>query len=99
MAEPLKTFFSPARVRALAADIVRVEPAFPAKAFIKRATTGLDELELLARGKHISAALAEYLPEDYEAAVDVLLRSLGAEHHSDELVGAGMAPFAYLPHV
>jgi 3-methyladenine DNA glycosylase AlkC len=99
MAEPLKTFFSPARVRALAEDIAKAEPSFPAKAFIKRATTGLDELELLARGKHISKALAEHLPDDYETAIDVLLRSLGPEYQSDELVGAGMAPFAYLPHV
>ena len=29
----------------------------------------------------------------------MLLRSLGPEHASDELVGAGMAPFFYLPHV
>ena len=99
MAEPLKTFFSPARVRALAEDIAKAEPTFPSKAFIKRATTGLDELELLARGKHISKALAESLPQDYEAAIDVLLRSLGPEYDTDELVGAGMAPFAYLPHV
>lgn len=30
---------------------------------------------------------------------DVLLRSLGPEHATDELMGAGMAPFFYLPHV
>jgi 3-methyladenine DNA glycosylase AlkC len=29
----------------------------------------------------------------------VLLRSLGPEHAADELVGVGMAPFFYLPHV
>ena len=29
----------------------------------------------------------------------MLVRSLGPEHASDELVGAGMAPFFYLPHV
>ena len=28
----------------------------------------------------------------------MLLRSLGPEHASDELIGAGMAPFFYLPH-
>jgi 3-methyladenine DNA glycosylase AlkC len=31
--------------------------------------------------------------------VDVLVRSLGPEHAGDELEGAGMAPFFYLPHV
>ncbi len=58
----------------------------------------LGDLELLARGRHIAQALAVHLPEDYPAAIDILLASLGAEHASDELVGAGMAPFFYLPH-
>lgn len=98
MAEPLKTFFSPALVRRLAADIERVEPAFSSRAFVRQATTGLEALELLARGKHIARALGDHLPEDYPEAIDVLLRSLGPEHASDELVGVGMAPFYYLPH-
>lgn len=99
MGEPLKTFFSKALVQRLAAEIVRVEPSFPARAFIKRATAGLDELELMQRAKHIAAALAEHLPPAYPDAIDVLLRSLGPEHATDELVGVGMAPFFYLPHV
>ena len=32
-------------------------------------------------------------------ALGILLRSLGPEHASDELLGVGMAPFFYLPHV
>jgi 3-methyladenine DNA glycosylase AlkC len=99
MAEPLKTFFSPALVRRLAADIARVESAFPSRAFVKQATAGLEDLELLDRGKHIAAALAQHLPPEYPDAIDVLLRSLGPEHAADELVGVGMAPFFYLPHV
>lgn len=98
MAEPLKTFFSPALVRRLAADIERVEPSFPTRAFVRRAASGLDDLELLDRGKQIARALADHLPEDYSEAVNVLLRSLGPEHATDELVGVGMAPFYYLPH-
>ena len=99
MADPLKVFFSPALVRRLAADVGRVHPTFETRAFIRQACSGLDELELLDRGKHIARALATHLPEAYPAAVDVLLRSLGPEHASDELIGAGMAPFFYLPHV
>lgn len=98
MAEPLKVFFSAALVRRLAADIARVEPSFKTSAFVRQATTGLDQLELLDRGKHLARALRDHLPEDYPSAIDVLLRSLGPEHGSDELVGAGMAPFYYLPH-
>lgn len=98
MPEPLKVFFSPALVRRLAADITRVAPTFPAREFVQRATTGLEQLELLERGKHIAQALYECLPASYPQALDVLLRSLGAEHATEELLGAGMAPFYYLPH-
>lgn len=99
MAEPLKQFFSPALVQKLGAAIGRVQPGFSVRAFIKRATAGLEELELLDRGKHIAAALGEHLPPAYPDAIDVLLRSLGPEHPTDELIGVGMAPFFYLPHV
>jgi len=55
-------------------------------------------LELLDRGRHIARALARFLPGSYPDAIDVLIKSLGPEHATDELVGAGMAPFFYLPH-
>jgi len=98
MAEPLKTFFSRALVQRLANDLHRVDPRFDTKAFTARATKGLEALELMDRGRHIAVALAEHLPADYPEAIDVLVRSLGPEHATDELVGAGMAPFFYLPH-
>ena len=98
MPEPLKLFFSPALIRRLAADVERVHQEFPTRAFVEQACSGLDDLELLDRGKHIAHALAAHLPDQYPAALDVLLRSLGPEHASDELIGAGMAPFFYLPH-
>ena len=66
---------------------------------MKDACAGLDALELLDRGRHIARALAAHLPQPYPEAIDVLLRSLGPEHESDELLGVGMAPFFYLPHL
>ena len=98
MAEALKTFFSPSLVRRLAADVSRVHPEFPARSFVRDALAGLDALELLDRGRHISRALARHLPQSYPEAVAVLLQSLGPEHRGDELIGVGMAPFFYLPH-
>ncbi len=98
MAASLKTFFSPALVARLAADIARVHPDFPVRAFVKEVCKDLQSLELLARGKHIARALEHHLPDDYPQAIAVLLRSLGPEHASDELIGVGMAPFFYLPH-
>lgn len=98
MADALKTFFSPALVERLAAEIARVHPAFAAQSFIRDASLGLDALELLDRGKHIATALGAHLPQAYPDALDVLLRSLGPVHASDELLGVGMAPFFYFPH-
>lgn len=98
MADQLKHFFSPALVRRLAADITRAHRPFPADAFIRQATRGLSALELLDRGRHIARALAAHLPAAYPEAIDVLVRSLGDEHPTDELLGLGMAPFFYLPH-
>ncbi len=98
MADTLKTFFSPALVRRLAAELARVHSDFPAARFVKDACRGLAALELLDRGRHIARVLAAHLPPAYPEAIDVLIRSLGPEHATDELVGAGMAPFFYLPH-
>jgi 3-methyladenine DNA glycosylase AlkC len=98
VADTLKGFFSPALVRRLAADLARAHPRFPAPRFVKLASAGLARLELLDRGRHIARALAASLPPSYPEAVDVLLRSLGPEHGTDELLGVGMAPFFYYPH-
>lgn len=98
MAEPLKTFFSTALVKRLARDIARVHRHFPVEAFTNDACRGLDALELLDRGRHIANALAAHLPASYPKAIAILLRSLGPEHATDELLGVGMAPFFYLPH-
>jgi 3-methyladenine DNA glycosylase AlkC len=99
MAEPLKSFFSKDLVRRLAGEIKHVHAPFPERAFVRDAWAGLEALELLERAQHISDALAKHLPKSYPEAIDVLLRSLGPEHATDELIGVGMAPFFYMPHV
>jgi 3-methyladenine DNA glycosylase AlkC len=98
VADSLKTFFSPALVRRLGAALAAADPAFPVRRFVNDACAGLDALELLDRGRHIARVLAMHLPQSYPDAIAVLLKSLGPEHAGDELIGAGMAPFFYLPH-
>jgi 3-methyladenine DNA glycosylase AlkC len=98
MGEALKTFFSPTLVRRLASDIARAHSGFPVRAFTSDVCRGLNALELVDRGRHIADALARHLPAAYPEALDILLRSLGPEHATDELIGVGMAPFFYLPH-
>ena len=51
------------------------------------------------RGRLIARALSVHLPQDCREAIDILLHFLGPEHGTDELIGVGMAPFFYLPHV
>lgn len=96
MAEPLKAFFDRARVEAIAADLAQAWPAFPRAQFVRDATRGLDDLELMGRGKHIGDALARALPADVPEALDILVRSLGPPLPA--ATGNGMAPFHYLPH-
>lgn len=98
MPEPLKSFFTVELIKRLAKEIAQVHPAFPSRVFIRQASDGLEEKELLDRARQIARALSESLPPDYPQALSILLRSLGPPHERDELEGAGMAPFFYLPH-
>jgi 3-methyladenine DNA glycosylase AlkC len=98
MAEPLKNFFSPPLVRRMAETFAAAWPAFPRAQFVREAARGLTDFELLARAEHIADALGRALPPSFEQAADIMTKSLGPEHRSDELEGAGMAPFFYLPH-
>ena len=59
--------------------------------------SGLADLELVARGGHIAAAMHRHLPQSFAEAARVLVRSLGPELGTTEAFG--MAPFRYLPHV
>lgn len=90
MADTLKSILSRPLVVRLAETIRAVHPKFATDAFVRDACQGLDALELLARGRHISDALGKHLPPRYEDAIDVLLRSLGAERPPNS--------FFYLPH-
>lgn len=98
MAEPLKHFFSPALVRRLGSSIAAVRSDFDAGRFVRRASRGLDDLELMERSRHIMEALRAELPSDYPSALAVLLRSVREPKH-DAAAGGAMAPFFYLPHV
>jgi len=99
MAADLKSFLGRRVVEEIAGAVGRVHPGFRTREFVADATRGLSRKELLARGSHVAAALRRHLPDDYEAAVDVLVRSLGPQIEANAPEGQGMAPFLYLPHV
>ena len=97
MGEPLKNSFGPDVIDRIGADIAAVAPDFDAPRFRRRASRGLDRLELTDRARHIVEALAAELPADRRAALRTLVRSLGPELPDARL--AGMDGFVYLPHV
>lgn len=97
MAEPLKNHFGPQIPRRIAGMITAAYPGFKGDGFIRSCLKGYDALELMPRGRHIARYLHEYLPGDYEAAIAILLKSLGPR--LERTAANGMAPFLYLPHV
>ncbi len=78
-------------------NIHLVHSDFDGKAFQQSALNGLKPLSIMQRGHHLARALREYLPERYEDAVHVLLKSLTPPQTGTE--DLGLAVFFYLPHV
>ena len=97
MAAPLKDSFGPDVPARIAAAIEAVHPTFHADSFLRDALDGYKDLELTPRCRQIARALHDHLPADYDAAIDVLLASLGPPSGREQLTG--MATFFYAPHV
>jgi 3-methyladenine DNA glycosylase AlkC len=94
MADALKLQFGPEVVRRLAREIGAVHASFDQTAFRRDALHGFDALELMDRGRHLGATLQRHLPQEFGAAVDVLLATLPAERAP----AGGMSSFFYLAH-
>lgn len=78
MAEPFKNLLGASVVRDMASQLKRAWPRFDAKRFEQLALAGLDEFEMKARAMHIASALEETLPQDFEAAAEILQTSIQA---------------------
>ena len=92
MAEPLKNSFGPDVPVRIAAMIGHVYPDFDDASFVRSALEGYEELELTPRARHISEALADYLPADWERALGIVIDALDPEIIGDKLTG--MASFS-----
>jgi 3-methyladenine DNA glycosylase AlkC len=75
--EPFKTRIRPEIVRASAAHLKRVWPAFKLEAFVREASAGLDAMEFKARAMHVADALEKHLPDDFTQAAQVIEAALG----------------------
>ncbi len=67
--------FNAEKVAWLARRFARAYPAFPRQAFRRDVVAAFPELELKERIAHIATCLRGALPDDYNAAVEIILRA------------------------
>jgi 3-methyladenine DNA glycosylase AlkC len=96
MAEPLVKQYGADVPQAITSMVTRVYPAFDGPGFVREVLDGFDTLALMARGQKIAQVLRRYLPDDYEAALAILMASLDQPHGRDPTLTLGS--FLYLPH-
>jgi 3-methyladenine DNA glycosylase AlkC len=68
--------FNPKKVSRLSSEIKTVYPKFDKQGFDKAVLSQFPQLELKARISHMSACLAQFLPQPFEKAVAVILKAL-----------------------
>nr|WP_121271395.1 DNA alkylation repair protein [Pedobacter schmidteae] len=73
--EPLKEMFNHEFYRHFASVFANTDKGFDAEAFVKTATSNLDELSLNGRLRNTSVILQQFLPQDFKKAVDVLYKA------------------------
>lgn len=89
--------FNPQKVAQLASEIKQAYPEYKDKKFQKEVVVEFPNLELKQRISHITSCLHTNLPQDYETAVDIILRALPEpldESKSDDDFG----DFIYAPY-
>ncbi len=75
---PFKDHISGDSVRRLGEVLAAGDRRFDARRFGEEASRGLDRLELKARVAQVAGVLARHLPDDFEAAAGVVLRTVPA---------------------
>ncbi len=83
-------------VDCLAHNLSWALPKFDGKRFRAAAVKGLDGLGLMDRGRYLAGLMHEFLPKPYEAAIEVMLKSMTPPLPMDG--ESGMEVFFYLPH-
>lgn len=95
MAEPLKNSFGAVMPKTIAGMIKAVHPDFPDRAFVKEALLGYEALELMPRGLKIAQALRSHLPEDYSAAIEIVIAAMAID--PARIAKQPLTSFVYLP--
>lgn len=87
MAELFKDVFLPARIKLLGKHLLRVNPDFDYQRFVRIASEGNAEQELLQRSEQIVHGLRETLPRDFAQAAQMLLAALAPEQEMTDAAG------------
>jgi 3-methyladenine DNA glycosylase AlkC len=101
MPEPFKNLFNKKVITAMGEEFSKAWPDFDGDGFISSASRNLGKLELKARSAQITAALVDYLPEDFDKAADIMLASLApdieAPSSGDADTPSGISGWAIMP--
>jgi 3-methyladenine DNA glycosylase AlkC len=89
--------FNKEKVEKIAHEIVQVYPDFQTKVFIKETITEFTRLELKDRIRHIRSMLRKYLPDNYQEAIEIILKSLPQELDKNNTDG-DFGDFIYAPY-
>lgn len=81
MTEPLVSQFGPEIPHRIADQVRRVHRRFDHGAFLNDVLNGYDGLALMPRGWAVAHALHRHLPQDYETALDILMKSHDLHPH------------------
>ncbi|HMQ53624.1 MAG TPA: DNA alkylation repair protein [Anaerolineae bacterium] len=100
--QPFKNYYGVELAKTLAAQIQIAYPQFAGQAFIDQVARAVEPLELKDRVALIATALREWLPQDYEQSIDILLSILGPEIPAEAGMfnhGYQLMPVAYFVEV
>jgi 3-methyladenine DNA glycosylase AlkC len=85
LAEAFKNLLNPALVREAAVQLARHDGGFDERGFVRRATQGLEALEMKARAMLIADALEATLPESFAAAASLIEAALAPAEAGDAM--------------
>ena len=101
MPEPFKNLFNETVITGMGGHFARAWPDFDQVGFVSTATDNLDALELKQRSDQITAAMAAFLPADFEHATAILLTSLAPDDEhgfkGDDASPRGISGWGVMP--
>lgn len=83
MPEPFKNLFNKTTIGGMGEHFAKAWPRFDRASFVAAAVKNLNALELKERSAQITAAMATFLPDDFERAAAIMLASLAPDDGGD----------------